>query len=140
VQLDVAIDRFIGGPSSARSRSTVSEPPYSVGVEGFLYLADGVANLGPLDQIAALEWVWENIAVFGGDSGNVTIFWGVSPRHERCPPARDAASQGIVPSGYRAEREHPKGQFGRNSGADWPALRRAVECRGHKGSDRCNVA
>jgi para-nitrobenzyl esterase len=32
------------------------------------------ANLGALDMVAALSWVKENIAVFGGDPGNVTIF------------------------------------------------------------------
>jgi len=47
---------------------------YRVGAEGFLYLADGDANRGLLDQVAALEWVQENIAAFGGDPGNVTIF------------------------------------------------------------------
>ena len=47
---------------------------YRVGAEGFLYLGDGDANLGLLDQIAALEWVQENIAAFGGDLGNVTVF------------------------------------------------------------------
>ncbi len=47
---------------------------YRVGAEGFLYLGDENANRGLLDQIAALEWVQENIAAFGGDSGNVTIF------------------------------------------------------------------
>lgn len=47
---------------------------YRVGAEGFLYLNDGNANRGLLDQLAALEWVQENIAVFGGDPSNVTIF------------------------------------------------------------------
>lgn len=32
------------------------------------------ANIGLLDLVAALEWVRDNIAVFGGDSGCVTIF------------------------------------------------------------------
>ncbi len=47
---------------------------YRLGVDGFLFLGDGSANLGLLDQIAALTWVQENIAAFGGDPRNVTIF------------------------------------------------------------------
>lgn len=34
----------------------------------------GASNNGLRDQIRALEWVQENIAGFGGDAGNVTIF------------------------------------------------------------------
>ena len=47
---------------------------YRLGADGFLYLADGIANRGLLDQVAALEWVQENIRAFGGDPARVTIF------------------------------------------------------------------
>lgn len=54
---------------------------YRLGVFGFLATeelakeADGAAgNYGLQDMIAALRWVKANIAQFGGDSGNVTIF------------------------------------------------------------------
>lgn len=55
---------------------------YRLGVLGFLHLShlpDGrdypdAQNLGLLDQKMALKWVHENIAGFGGDPGNVTIF------------------------------------------------------------------
>jgi len=47
---------------------------YRLGADGFLLLEDGPANLGLLDQIAALEWVRDNIAAFGGDPHNVTVF------------------------------------------------------------------
>jgi carboxylesterase 2/para-nitrobenzyl esterase len=65
---------FYDGSRFARDGVVCVTINYRVGAEGFLYLADGIANLGLLDQIAALEWVSENIAVFGGDPGNVTIF------------------------------------------------------------------
>ncbi|HEX9095822.1 MAG TPA: carboxylesterase/lipase family protein [Candidatus Dormibacteraeota bacterium] len=47
---------------------------YRLGADGFLHLGDGIANRGLLDQIAALEWVQENIHAFGGDPAKVTVF------------------------------------------------------------------
>lgn len=55
---------------------------YRLGVMGFLChpelsleSSDGTSgNYGMLDQIAALKWVQENIAAFGGDPEQVTIF------------------------------------------------------------------
>ena len=55
---------------------------YRLGVMGFLHLShlpDGkdypdAQNLGLLDQVKALKWVHENIAGFGGDPDNVTLF------------------------------------------------------------------
>ena len=36
--------------------------------------ADGAANFATLDQIAALEWIGDNIGAYGGDADLVTIF------------------------------------------------------------------
>ncbi|MGV9664972.1 carboxylesterase/lipase family protein [Nocardia niigatensis] len=51
---------------------------YRLGALGFLDLSslgeEFVPNLGLHDQIAALQWVRDNAAAFGGDPGNVTIF------------------------------------------------------------------
>jgi para-nitrobenzyl esterase len=54
---------------------------HRLNIFGFMYLADlgdakfaNASNAGMLDCIAALEWTRDNIANFGGDPGNVTIF------------------------------------------------------------------
>ncbi|MGO2746124.1 carboxylesterase/lipase family protein [Microbacterium sp.] len=46
---------------------------YRLGFDGFGYISDAPANRGVLDWIAALEWVQQNIASFGGDPNRVTI-------------------------------------------------------------------
>jgi para-nitrobenzyl esterase len=46
---------------------------YRLGIEGFLTIEDAPANRGVLDLLAALEWVQDNIARFGGDPAQVTI-------------------------------------------------------------------
>src|SRR6185437_13439605 len=71
-------------------------------VFGADYAQSGVA--GMLDIVQALEWVRDNIAVFGGDPGNVTIFgesgggWKVSLLLAM-PPARGLFHKAVIQSG-----------------------------------------
>ncbi|WP_433559086.1 carboxylesterase/lipase family protein [Pseudonocardia xinjiangensis] len=62
------------GTAFARDGVVLVGMNYRLGAEGFLLLPGGTPNLGLLDQVAALRWVQENIAAFGGDPGNVTVF------------------------------------------------------------------
>src|SRR5882672_1965348 len=63
---------------------------YRLGIFGFFALPELIAespthsagNYGLLDQVAALQWVKRNIAVFGGDPNNVTIFGESAGRSE----------------------------------------------------------
>ncbi|MEZ5229532.1 MAG: carboxylesterase family protein, partial [Acidimicrobiales bacterium] len=71
---------YDGASLAARGDTVVVSINYRLGPLGFLHLDHldpelaGSGNLGLLDQLAALDWVQENIAAFGGDAGNVTIF------------------------------------------------------------------
>jgi para-nitrobenzyl esterase len=62
------------GTRLARDGVVVVTFNYRVGVEGFAQIEGAPANRGLLDQIAALEWVRENIRAFGGDPGRITVF------------------------------------------------------------------
>jgi para-nitrobenzyl esterase len=68
---DVAVN---DGSAFARSGVVCVAINYRMGVEGFLPIPGVTPNLGLHDQIAALHWVRDNIANFGGDPDNVTAF------------------------------------------------------------------
>ncbi|MFD3665161.1 carboxylesterase/lipase family protein [Streptomyces sp. NPDC058659] len=66
------------GTAPARAGLVVVTLNYRLGFEGFGHVPAAGAtahpdNRGLLDQVAALRWVRENIAAFGGDPGNVTL-------------------------------------------------------------------
>jgi para-nitrobenzyl esterase len=62
------------GTPLARSGVVLVTFNHRIGVEGYAHLPGVPANRGLLDQIAALRWVRENIAAFGGDPDRVTVF------------------------------------------------------------------
>lgn len=62
------------GTAFARDGVVLVTINYRLGVDGFLHFGDdGPANRGLLDQVAALTWVRDNIAAFGGDPARVSI-------------------------------------------------------------------
>ncbi|MGH3834029.1 MAG: carboxylesterase/lipase family protein [Pseudonocardiaceae bacterium] len=62
------------GATLAGRGAVVISMNYRLGMEGFAHIAGAPANRGLLDQAAALRWVQDNVAAFGGDPGNVTVF------------------------------------------------------------------
>jgi para-nitrobenzyl esterase len=81
---------------------------------GYLYLGDldksgafaTSGNVGQLDLVAALEWIRDNIAAFGGDPGNVTIFGqsgggGKVSNVLAMPAAKGLFHRAIIESGAR---------------------------------------
>ncbi|WP_331766561.1 carboxylesterase/lipase family protein [Embleya sp. NBC_00896] len=84
---------------------------YRLGAFGFLYLGELLGadyersgNVGLLDQRAALAWVRDNIAGFGGDPGNVTVFgqsagaWSIAA-HLSAPGSGSLFHKAILQSG-----------------------------------------
>jgi para-nitrobenzyl esterase len=62
------------GTAFARDGVVLVNVNYRLGITGFLDVPGAPPNRGLLDVTEALRWVDENIAGFGGDPGNVTVF------------------------------------------------------------------
>jgi len=72
---------YDGGNLARRGDVVVVSVNHRLNLFGYLYLAEIAGNeyaesgnAGMLDLVLALEWVRDNVAAFGGDPGNVTIF------------------------------------------------------------------
>jgi len=100
------------GSALARRGAVIVTVNYRLGRLGFFahpalsaeqsYRASG--NYGMLDQIAALRWVRDNIAAFGGDPDRVTIFGqsagsSAVSQHMASPPAKGLFHRAIGQSG-----------------------------------------
>lgn len=84
---------------------------HRLNVFGYLYLAEiggekysHASNVGMLDIVSALEWIRDNVAAFGGDPANVTIFGqsgggGKVSALMAMPPAKGLFHRAIVESG-----------------------------------------
>jgi para-nitrobenzyl esterase len=62
------------GTPFARDGVILVSITYRLGVDGFMPIPGAPLNLGLHDTLAALRWVQDNIAAFGGDPANVTVF------------------------------------------------------------------
>lgn len=104
---------YDGAAMARRSGLVVVSINYRLGVLGYMAhpelsaeAPDHVSgNYGLLDQIAALRWVRNNIAAFGGDPGNVTIAGesagALSVMYLMAsPPARGLFHKAIAQSAY----------------------------------------
>ncbi|EKN64835.1 carboxylesterase type B [Neobacillus bataviensis LMG 21833] len=72
---------YDGASFAAQGDVVVVTINYRLGILGFLHLSEiggeeyaTSGNCGILDQVAALQWIQDNIAAFGGDPNNVTVF------------------------------------------------------------------
>jgi para-nitrobenzyl esterase len=66
-------DPWSQGAKLASRGMVVISVNYRLGVDGFLWLDDGGGNRAVHDWLAALQWVQDNAAAFGGDPTNVTV-------------------------------------------------------------------
>ncbi|MCX5561892.1 carboxylesterase/lipase family protein [Streptomyces sp. NBC_00038] len=99
-----------GSTMAARTGTIVISVNYRLGALGFLahpalseVTPGGSGNYGRMDQLASLEWVRDNIARFGGDPENVTVYGQSAGGSAVCdlmamPSARGLFDRAIVQS------------------------------------------
>jgi para-nitrobenzyl esterase len=105
---------------------------YRLGIFGFMTHPELVAespahaagNYGLMDQLAALRWVHDHIASFGGDPGNVTIFGERAGSASVSAQMASPQARGLI---HRAIGESGAAGFARGGLAQKPLADRAKE-------------
>lgn len=100
------------GTAFARDGVVMVSLNYRLGVPGFAVLDGAPTNRGIRDQVAALEWVRDNVGAFGGDPSQVTVFGesagGMSVATlMTCPAAHGLFHRAIIQSGGGRAVCHP---------------------------------
>ncbi|MFQ6392424.1 carboxylesterase/lipase family protein [Nocardia sp. KC 131] len=129
-----ALGLYSGARLAVRGDAVVVSLNYRLG--GFGYVDFGEfstperpfdANLGLRDQVAALEWVQRNIAAFGGDPGNVTIFGESAGAHSVLSLLATPAAEGLF---HRGIAQSPPADWAMSSDDARVFARRCVEALG----------
>jgi para-nitrobenzyl esterase len=102
-----SLDWYDGSTLAREGDVVVVGVNYRLGPLGFLRVG-GVVNgdAGLLDMIEALRWVRDNIAGFGGDPGNVTVFGQSAGAHSTMLMLRMPEVRGLF---HRAILQSPPG-------------------------------
>ncbi len=94
------------GSAFARDGVVLVSLNYRLGAEGMLAVEGGDSNRSLRDWIAALEWVRDNAAAFGGDPERVTVPGPVRRRDGGVDPPGLTGRRRTVPPRDHRERHH----------------------------------
>ncbi|MBH0776206.1 carboxylesterase/lipase family protein [Nocardia bovistercoris] len=126
-----ALGLYSGARLAIRGDVVVVSLNYRLGAFGYVDFSEfGTpdrpidSNLGLRDQVAALRWVRENIAAFGGDPGNVTVFGESAGAHAVLSLMTAPAARGLF---HRAIAQSPPADWGMPADDARAFARRCVE-------------
>ncbi|WP_433731266.1 carboxylesterase/lipase family protein [Nocardia sp. CA-129566] len=129
-----ALSLYSGARLAVRGDVIVVSLNYRLGAFGYVDFGEfGTperpfeANLGLRDQVAALEWVQRNIAAFGGDPNNVTIFGESAGAHAVLSLLATPAAKGLF---HRGIAQSPPADWGMSAEDARAFAHRCVEALG----------
>ncbi|QBS41497.1 carboxylesterase/lipase family protein [Nocardia sp. CS682] len=129
-----ALGLYSGGRLAVRGDAVLVSLNYRLGAFGYVDFGEFAtpehpfeSNLGLRDQVAALEWVHTNIAAFGGDPGNVTIFGESAGAHAVLSLLAAPAAKGLF---HQAISQSPPADWAMTADDARRFARRCVEALG----------
>ena len=97
---------YDGSALAKRGDIVVVTINYRLGCFGYLHFPGKTLSAGSLDQVEALKWVNKNIALFGGDPNNITIFGESAGAYSVLSLCSIALPEAYRPSRVIARREY----------------------------------